>query len=443
MSSRFNILFFVLFSVVIALSTNYSYAQTDSVKSKREIRKERRAQKKAPLDLPQFSRDGFKVSGGTKTTRISPVTKQADSLNTETGVSSEYIIGNSADTDSTYMINRDAFYEPKADTILNTTSIDASTIKVTETHNQDTTLRFSGIMTNKPDTALSAREKRIRDREAWRQDTTYYRHSPLFKNTISQTGVMFISIPVPGFSQLYNGDYWKIPILYATTGTSLYFGIKQQQKYSKYKKEYDNLVKYGADRELIDPVQTKMIEHNTWRQLFYATAAISYLYFLGDGLINYPEQNKYVSTATLLSTICPGAGQFYNKSYWKIPIFAAGFSAFVYVVDFNNRGYQRFKKDYEYATDDDPATSPTSTYDSSQMKNYRDNYRRNRDLGIILTAAFYLINIMDAHVDASLRDYDISDDLAFRMSLEPSLNTLYTHSSGNTNSFGLSFNITF
>jgi len=75
------------------------------------------------------------------------------------------------------------------------------------------------------------------------------------------------------------------------------------------------------------------------------------------------------------------------------------------------------------------------------MKNYRDSYRRNRDLSIILTFALYLVNVVDAHVDAHLKDYDISDDLS--MSIQPAINNYYIANRGNVNSFGLTFSLKF
>ena len=60
---------------------------------------------------------------------------------------------------------------------------------------------------------------------------------------------------------------------------------------------------------------------------------------------------------------------------------------------------------------------------------------------IIITAGLYLLNIVDAHVDAQMKDYDISDDLS--MTLEPTLINLYTMQTSNVNGLGLAFNLTF
>ena len=80
-------------------------------------------------------------------------------------------------------------------------------------------------------------------------------------------------------------------------------------------------------------------------------------------------------------------------------------------------------------------------YTLDYLAKMRKNYRRNRDLCIIITAGLYLLNIVDAHVDAQMKDYDISDDLS--MTLEPTLINLYTMQTSNVNGLGLAFKLTF
>ena len=276
----------------------------------------------------------------------------------------------------------------------------------------------------------------------------------------------WISLVAPGFSQFYNQDYWKIPVLYGTVGTSIFLGVKQHQKYKSLKNIYDDLYRKSYvpgpndsndgrfDRTLMDPVQSAMIRHNTWRQLFFGAAIGSYIYFIADGVINYPAANTQVKVATTLSTIFPGAGQFYNKSYWRVPIVVGGFASMIYVIDWNSRGYKRFNSAYQMrkALQDNP-TNPnlpkdefynTSSFSTlASIKEERDRWRRARDLSIIITGALYVLNIIDAHVDAHLKDSDVSDDLSWNLRLEPTLQTTHTQTLGTTNSFGLSFCLTF
>ena len=81
-------------------------------------------------------------------------------------------------------------------------------------------------------------------------------------------------------------------------------------------------------------------------------------------------------------------------------------------------------------------------YSADFIKNLRDNYRRNRDLCIILTGALYVLQIIDAHVDAHLKDYDISDDLS--MNLEPLVDYTYVPTlQGNRPVFGFNLSLNF
>lgn len=267
--------------------------------------------------------------------------------------------------------------------------------------------------------------------------------SPIFRDTISISGVTAISIIAPGFAQLYNKDYWKIPILYGAVGGLTWFGIEQNKKYTNYKKQYDKAVYDKLPRAETEALQSKMMNYNTYRTLLLGAAAMTYIYFIGDGVLNYPNQATNVKMATTLSTICPGAGQIYNGNYWKVPIVIGAFATMGYIVDFNSRGYNRYKKNYNYLTDNDPNTVDeyNGKYPAETLKNIRDSYRRNRDLSIIITAGVYLLNIVDAHVDAHLKDYDVSDDLTFRV--EPTILQLSTLTSGTKQGFGMAMQFKF
>ncbi len=136
----------------------------------------------------------------------------------------------------------------------------------------------------------------------------------------------------------------------------------------------------------------------------------------------------------------PGLGQIYNRKYWKVPIVYAGFGALGYAVTVNTRDYNRFINAYKDFTDlipetdsyltllshldpksYDPVLYPgehnpsTAQWVRTTLRNGVDYYRKYRDLSYIGIAAWYLLTIIDAHVDASLFDYDISNDLRASM----------------------------
>lgn len=280
-------------------------------------------------------------------------------------------------------------------------------------------------------------------------------------DSMSLSRVCWMSVPLPGYGQIYNKQYWKLPILYGTFGASLALYLHENNKYKPLKRRFDELTSLDMTRtEELDAVQREMIRHNTRRQLYLIATVGSYIYFIGDAAVNYATNDvSSVKKATTLSTICPAAGQIYNKSYWKVPIVIGGFASMIYIIDWNNRGYQRFKKAYrlryEYdqqveANKNDPQNNPKPTgstdefkgrYSADFLKNLKNNYRRNRDLSIIATAGIYLLQIVDAHVDAHLKDFDVSDDLTMR--IEPSFDYAYIAGTGTRPVLGFNFMINF
>lgn len=133
--------------------------------------------------------------------------------------------------------------------------------------------------------------------------------------------------------------------------------------------------------------------------------------------------------AMWLSALCPGAGQIYNRRYWKLPIVIGAFVGLTYGTAWNNRMLNDYSKAYRDITDNDPNTRsymdfyPPTVKESdldkkwltSTLKNRKDYYRRYRDICIIGIAAVYLLNVIDAYVDASMMHFDVSDDLSMKL----------------------------
>lgn len=138
-------------------------------------------------------------------------------------------------------------------------------------------------------------------------------------------------------------------------------------------------------------------------------------------------------TATWLAIFLPGAGQIYNRKFWKLPIVYGGFVGCLYAYRFNNMMYKDYKLAYHDIMDDDPETTSYNnlmhlgvevtdanlTHYQNVFKQRRDRYRRWRDLSIFATVGVYLLQVIDAYVDASLSEFDISDDLSLRV--EPTI----------------------
>lgn len=278
--------------------------------------------------------------------------------------------------------------------------------------------------------------------------------SPIFRDTLPFSRVAAISVVVPGFSQLYNNQYWKIPVLYGSVGALSYLTINANKKFQQYSRQYDFLLteyhamKDGTDKtqflhEQIDPVRTRMVRYNTQRTIYFTGAALTYFYFLADGVMNYPNQTTSVKRATTLAMMFPGAGQFYNKSYWKVPIVLGAFATMGYLIDWNSRGYQRYRTAYNQFPDNE-FKSRSNPPSQTQLKNWRDNFRRNRDLCIIITAGAYLLSVVEAHVDAHLKDFDVSDDLSLRV--EPTMIDMSSYMSDQNTGYpgvGLSMKLNF
>lgn len=128
------------------------------------------------------------------------------------------------------------------------------------------------------------------------------------------------------------------------------------------------------------------------------------------------------SRAAFYSVVLPGLGQAYNKKYWKIPIIYAGMATGIYFYIQNDKDYDRFRDAYKRRlagfTDDEfygEGTSPIISND--RLIDAQKSAQRNKDLSLVVSIVFYLVNIIDANVDAHLKQYNVSKDL----SLEPNI----------------------
>jgi Family of unknown function (DUF5683) len=114
--------------------------------------------------------------------------------------------------------------------------------------------------------------------------------------------------------------------------------------------------------------------------------------------------------AAFYSALVPGLGQAYNKKYWKIPLVYAALGTSIYAYSYSNSKYHQFRDAYkrrlEGFSDDD-----LSYLDSGRLISGQKFYQRNKDLSIIITAGIYILNIIDANVDAHLMQFNVNDKL--------------------------------
>ena len=132
--------------------------------------------------------------------------------------------------------------------------------------------------------------------------------------------------------------------------------------------------------------------------------------------------------ALWLSLIFPGAGQIYNRKYWKLPIVYGGFLGCAYALTWNNQMLRDYSQAYLDIMDSDPNTKSYEKmlpigYDISGreeqfkeiFKNKKNYFRKYRDMSIFAFFAVYAIAAIDAYVDAELSSFDISEDLTLRV----------------------------
>jgi len=119
--------------------------------------------------------------------------------------------------------------------------------------------------------------------------------------------------------------------------------------------------------------------------------------------------------ASLMSAILPGLGQAYNRKYWKIPIIYAGFGGLGYLFAVNQDQYKFYQKNLIAENDDDPNTTNETRWDGEDLRLQKVAYRKKRDIAGVGIALLYILNIIDANVDAHLKTFDVSDDLSLRI----------------------------
>lgn len=188
----------------------------------------------------------------------------------------------------------------------------------------------------------------------------------------------------------------------------------------------------GADDTVSDPdtiVSSTPVDTARLRQLSYSLLAQPI------AKAQQQVQKAFVpkpTKALWLSLVLPGAGQIYNRKYWKLPIIYGGFLGCAYALTWNQMMYRDYSQAYLDIMDDDPNTKSyldmlpprydiTGREDQFKkiFKRKKDFYRRYRDLSAFCFIGVYLLSVVDAYVDAQLSEFDISPDLS--MKVEPAV----------------------
>lgn len=140
------------------------------------------------------------------------------------------------------------------------------------------------------------------------------------------------------------------------------------------------------------------------------------------------------SKAAFYSAILPGLGQAYNKKYWKIPLVYGAIGTSLYFYIDNNKKYHNYRDAYKQRLLGLP--DKYDYLDDSRLIAAQRFYQRNRDLSLLVTVGFYILNIVDANVDAHLIQFNVSDKLSFQPEV-------YTNEFNYKPNLGLTFNYKF
>lgn len=141
------------------------------------------------------------------------------------------------------------------------------------------------------------------------------------------------------------------------------------------------------------------------------------------------------SKAAFYSAILPGLGQAYNGSYWKIPLAYGGIGTGVYFYLNNDKEYDKYRDAYK----DRLAGRPDEfqgRITTDGLIRAQEFYQKNKEISILVTVGVYILNIIDANVEAHLRQFNVDEDLSVKPNMD--FNAL----SGKTN-YGLTLNYKF
>lgn len=123
--------------------------------------------------------------------------------------------------------------------------------------------------------------------------------------------------------------------------------------------------------------------------------------------------------ATILAMVLPGAGQMYNKKYWKAGIVYAGIGGLIYMYKYNTDSLVKYQAILTSKIDGDSNTVDLAPNRSEpSIKSDRDFHRRYRDLSIVGFVGLYALQIIDANVDAHLKEFKVNKDLSMKVTPE-------------------------
>tara|TARA_Y100000991_G_C21967725_1_gene347749 strand:+ start:360 stop:938 length:579 start_codon:yes stop_codon:yes gene_type:complete len=140
------------------------------------------------------------------------------------------------------------------------------------------------------------------------------------------------------------------------------------------------------------------------------------------------DKEKFVKRSTVLSSIIPAGGQVHNnlikpnhiksRIWWKVPIIYGGMATAAYYIYFNQNEFSAIRSErLDRQNGATPSLYPY--YSSSQLKIIQEQYRRYRDISVISLLGVYLLQVIDANVEANLFLFDTDDNLSMQFIVLP------------------------
>lgn len=234
------------------------------------------------------------------------------------------------------------------------------------------------------------------------------------------------SAAIPGWGQFKNKQYTKSAFFLAAVGTGIYLHIDRSKDYKAYNEAYKSrLQNYATPIDDFLDLNLTQLEQSradflSKRDVVRGATAYVYVMNLVDAAAQYKiireEEGKHSATkAAYYSAILPGLGQAYNKKYWKIPIVYAALGTSIYIANENRIQHRNYEREIEFQAVGE-TTGFRSTLSETQLERGLETWRQYRDIAYVSTAAIYLLNILDATVDAHLFDFNVDEeDLSFNV----------------------------
>jgi hypothetical protein len=133
---------------------------------------------------------------------------------------------------------------------------------------------------------------------------------------------------------------------------------------------------------------------------------------------NYVIDPLAPSKAAFYSAVVPGLGQVYNKSYWKVPIVYGSMGLSLYYYSFNNTKYHEYRNAYRDRLAGREVTGELAPLSEDRLISGQRFHQRNRDLSLLITVGLYVLNVVEANVDAHLAQFNVNENLSFRPAFE-------------------------